>query len=98
MILGGNATIFVSDMDGAVLFYTETLASKDGPPAGRSGSISVGFSVTQPLEEVVATLQKRGVRFLAGIVQEPPTTSLVSHSLPSNLTSSVPSTGAGKKI
>ena len=90
MIRGGTATIYVSDMDRAVRFYTEALglellfragnewASVDagdglvlglhpqsprGPRPGTSGSISVGLGVTAPIEEVVATLETRGVRF-----------------------------------
>ena len=90
MISGGNATIYVTDMDRAVRFYTETLGLKlqyragdewasidagsglilglhltreGGPAAGRSGSISVGLSVTEPFERVVETLRQRGVEF-----------------------------------
>ena len=89
MIAGGMATIYVSDMDRAVRFYTETLGLKlryragqdwavidagpgltlglhgarEGVPVGRSGSISVGFNVTEPLDRVVDTLSRRGVLF-----------------------------------
>jgi len=90
MIAGGLATIYVSDLDRAVRFYTETLGLKlryragqgwavidagnglvlglhgahpGGPQPGRSGSISVGLSVTEPLDRVVAALSERGVAF-----------------------------------
>lgn len=32
-------------------------------PAGRRGSISIGFGAGRPLEEIVATLERRGVTF-----------------------------------
>ncbi|MFQ5742830.1 MAG: VOC family protein [Acidobacteriota bacterium] len=90
MIKGGMATIYVSDMDRAVDFYSQTLGlrilfraqghfasidagnglvlglhpvSEHSPQAGKSGSISVGFNVTEPIDEVVASLKERGVRF-----------------------------------
>ena len=90
MIRGGVATIFVSQMDRAVSFYTDTLgfdlvhrsgdhwASVDAgdglmlglhpvsghrPKPGTTGSISLGFNVNSPIDEVVATLQSRGVQF-----------------------------------
>ena len=96
MINGGTATIYVSDFDRAVKFYTETLSlkvlynypdrwasidagnglklglhpvSEHSPPAGKSGSISVGFNVTTGINEVVAELTKRGVNF-RGPVQD----------------------------
>jgi catechol 2,3-dioxygenase-like lactoylglutathione lyase family enzyme len=88
MIQGGTPTIYVSDMERAVTFYTRTLGLKlleredddwasidagDGlvlglqPANGKSGkgggSITIGFNVTEPLEEVVAKLEHRGVSF-----------------------------------
>lgn len=103
MIQGGTPTIYVSDMDRAIAFYTKTLglrlleredddwASIDagdglvlglqpgGDNGGREvgkggrdvgngaraggGSISIGFNVTAPLEEVIAELKQRGVEF-----------------------------------
>ncbi len=96
MIHGGVATIFVSQMDRAVSFYTETLGldlvhrsgdhwasvdagaglmlglhpmSEHGPKPGVRGSISVGLNVTDPIDEVVATLKGRGVKF-RGAIQE----------------------------
>jgi catechol 2,3-dioxygenase-like lactoylglutathione lyase family enzyme len=90
MIAGGNATIYISDMDRAVRFYTETLGFKltyrtanewaeidagaglvlglhvargHGPKPGAHGSISVGFDLNQPIDEVVQVLTNRGVVF-----------------------------------
>ncbi len=88
MIEGGGPTIYVSDMDRAVEFYTAVLglrlesrygdewASVDagkgmtiglhpatermGAP-GTLGSINIGFNVTESLDEVVRTLENRGV-------------------------------------
>jgi len=97
MIQGGNATIYVSDMDRAVGFYTNTLGLRlqfragnhwaqvdagnglqiglhpsgpQSPPAGKSGSISVGFTINQPLDQVVATLKSRGVAFRGPIMDD----------------------------
>jgi catechol 2,3-dioxygenase-like lactoylglutathione lyase family enzyme len=88
MIRGGNATIYVTDMDRSVLFYTETLglhlafragdhwasidagdglqlglhpASARLPTPGTTRAITVGLAVDEPIEQVVATLQQRGV-------------------------------------
>lgn len=89
MIQGGTPTIYVSDMDRAVAFYTRTLGLKlleredddwasidagDGlvlglqPANGNGqkvggGSIAIGFNVTEPLEDVIAKLEHRGVQF-----------------------------------
>ena len=41
-----------------------------GPKPGSRGAISVGFSVTQPLDQVVATLKQRGVAFRGPIVDD----------------------------
>ena len=97
MIKGGNATIYVTNMDRAVGFYTNTLGLKlqfragnhwaqidagnglqiglhpsgpQSPPAGKSGSISVGFSISQPLDQVVSTLKSRGVAFRGPIMDD----------------------------
>ena len=90
MIEGGTPTIYVSDMDRAVQFYTEVLglrlisrhgdewasvdagkgltlglhpaAKRMGAP-GTLGSINVGLNVTESIDEVVRTLESRGVTF-----------------------------------
>lgn len=41
-----------------------------GPGAGQPGSVSVGLSVTQPIESVVATLAERGVTFRGPIANQ----------------------------
>ena len=97
MIQGGTATIFVTDMDRAVSFYTETLglrltfragdhwasldagdgfqlglhpASPRGAAPGTHGAISVGFAVDEPIEDVVAGLQRLGVEFRGPVGDE----------------------------
>lgn len=97
LLAGGSPTIYVSDLDRAVAFYTATLglgieyragdefamidagdglkiglhpASKKGPAPGTRGAISVGFTVTAPLEQVVDTLRQRGVSFRGPIVED----------------------------
>ena len=90
MIEGGGPTIYVSNMDRAVEFYTEVLglglisrygdewasvdagkgltlglhpaAERMGAP-GTLGSINVGFDVTESIDDVVRTLERRGVTF-----------------------------------
>lgn len=88
LFTGGNATIYVTDMDRAVAFYTETLglalafragnnwaqvnagrgltiglhvAPPGVPSPGTSGSITVGFEVARPIDDVVTELGDRGV-------------------------------------
>jgi catechol 2,3-dioxygenase-like lactoylglutathione lyase family enzyme len=90
VIQGGNATLYVSDVDRSVRFYVETLGFKlryragadwaevdaggglvrglhaargHGPQPGTHGSITVGFELNQPIDEVVEVLKNRGVRF-----------------------------------
>jgi len=96
IITGGMPTIYVSDMDVAVRFYTEALglkllerygnhwASVDGGqgltiglhpasaenPAGRVGSMTIGFQTSAPIKETVATLKARGVVFRGDIVDD----------------------------
>src|SRR5262245_37492483 len=96
IITGGLPTIYVSDMDASVRFYTETLglrllerhghhwASVDGGhgltiglhpasaanPAGRAGSIAIGFQTSAPIAEAVATLKGRGVVFRGDIMDD----------------------------
>jgi catechol 2,3-dioxygenase-like lactoylglutathione lyase family enzyme len=99
MIAGGNATVYVADMDRAVRFYVETLgfklvvrhgddwaevdaggglvlglhkASPRAPAPGTAGSIAIGLSVNQPLEDVVAVLANRGVKFHGAISADGP--------------------------
>jgi catechol 2,3-dioxygenase-like lactoylglutathione lyase family enzyme len=90
-IRGGNASVYISDMDRAVAFYTEALGlplktriggewaeidAGEGlviglhparppatPPPGAGGAINIELRVWQPLEQVVADLEGRGVRF-----------------------------------
>jgi catechol 2,3-dioxygenase-like lactoylglutathione lyase family enzyme len=96
IISGGMPTIFVSDMDAAVRFYTETLglrliqrygqhfASIDAGqgvtiglhpasaknPAGRSGSITLGFMSTEPIHDTVASLKSKGVVFASDVIDD----------------------------
>jgi catechol 2,3-dioxygenase-like lactoylglutathione lyase family enzyme len=90
VIRGGNATIYVSDMQRAVDFYVDTLglplvfragdhwaevdaggglhiglhpAADRGPAPGTPGGITVGLAVDEPMAQVIATLQERGVVF-----------------------------------
>jgi len=91
----GIATIFITDMDRSVRFYTEVLglrlaqrfgnhwaqvdaeqiviglhpATKENP-AGRNGSITIGFMFTAPIEETVHTLEQQGVKFHGPIAQD----------------------------
>ena len=47
-------------------------ASEHGPKPGTSGSISIGFNVTEPIEKVVATLKDKGVQFRGPIADNDP--------------------------
>jgi predicted enzyme related to lactoylglutathione lyase len=96
MISGGNATVFVSNMDRAVRFYTEVLglkltnrfgdhwatveagkgltiglhpASSKYPAPGTKGGMMLGLEIDEPMEQTVARLADRGVRF-APIIQD----------------------------
>jgi catechol 2,3-dioxygenase-like lactoylglutathione lyase family enzyme len=89
-------TIFVSNMDRAVRFYTEVLgmrveyrfgdqwaslktddgmtvglhpASKESP-AGRKGSITIGFEVSESIERAVTAMKDKGVKFVGPIVDD----------------------------
>lgn len=90
-ISGGNASVYISNMDRAVAFYRDSLglplrtrigdewAELDAghgliiglhparPPAtplpGTSGAINIELRVIKPLEDVIASLQERGVTF-----------------------------------
>src|SRR5262249_26030742 len=46
-------------------------------PAGRPGSMTIGFYATRPIQEAVATLKSRGVVFQGGIVDD--TQLLIAH-------------------
>jgi catechol 2,3-dioxygenase-like lactoylglutathione lyase family enzyme len=86
-------TIFVSNMDRAVQFYTDILgmklmyrfgdewttlktddgltvglhpASKDSP-AGIRGSITIGFEVSEPIQQAVTGMKAKGVKFVSPI-------------------------------
>jgi predicted enzyme related to lactoylglutathione lyase len=89
-------TIFISDMDNAVRFYTEVLGMKleyrfdndwaslktnDGvnvglhpaskeSPAGRKGSITIGFEVSESIENAVAAMKAKGVKFVGSIADD----------------------------
>jgi catechol 2,3-dioxygenase-like lactoylglutathione lyase family enzyme len=89
-------TIFVSNMDRAVRFYTEilgmkleyrfgdhwaTLKTDDGmtvglhpaskeSPAGRKGSITIGFEVSGPIDNAVAAMKQKGVKFVSPVVDD----------------------------
>ena len=98
MIQSITATIFVSNMDRAVAFYTDTLGlplagrwgdhwagidlgkgvaiglhpveSSRSPQPGSRGAIQIGFAVSQPLDDVVSTLEAKGVVFRGPIVDD----------------------------
>jgi catechol 2,3-dioxygenase-like lactoylglutathione lyase family enzyme len=97
MLKGGNATIYVGDMDRAVTFYIETLglrllfragdhwasidagdglqlglhpASARSPVPGTVGAVTVGFTVDEPIEQVISTLTKRGVEVEGPVVDD----------------------------
>ncbi|HEX8285753.1 MAG TPA: VOC family protein [Pyrinomonadaceae bacterium] len=108
-IRGGNASVYISDMDRAVAFYTEALGlplrtrmggewaeidAGDGltiglhparppatPPPGAAGAINIELRVWQPLEQIVAQLEGRGVQF-NGPIQNYENVRLVSFSDP----------------
>ena len=89
-------TIFVSNMDRAVRFFTEVLGMKveyrfgdqwaslktdDGmtvglhpaskeSPAGRKGSITIGFEVSESIERAVTAMKEKGVKFVGPIVDD----------------------------
>lgn len=102
-ITGGMPTIFVSNMDTAVRFYTSALGLKlverygdhwasidcgqgltiglhpasSQNPAGRPGSMTIGFRSSEPIREAVAELKRRGVVFRGDVVDD--TQLLVAH-------------------
>lgn len=97
MFAGGIVTVFVSDMERSLRFYTEQLGLKllqryenkfaivDGghgltiglhPAAAASGTteqksgISIGLYLTERIQDAVATLKARGIRFNEPIVTD----------------------------
>ena len=105
MISNGNATVYVSDFDAAIRFYTSALGLKltnrfgrqwatieagpsywtaeegmagliiglhpesaKGPQPGTVGSMGFGLETYEPLEQVIPTLEKRGVKVTSDIV------------------------------
>jgi catechol 2,3-dioxygenase-like lactoylglutathione lyase family enzyme len=99
MINGGNATVFVSDMDRAVDFYVDVLgltlrmraenhwaevvagnelviglhpAGDGGVRPGAAGSIQIGLGVEGSIQDVVDTLQAKGVEFPGAVVDDGP--------------------------
>jgi catechol 2,3-dioxygenase-like lactoylglutathione lyase family enzyme len=96
IISGGMPTIFVSNMDAAVRFYTEALgwkllerygdhwASIDcgqgltiglhpasaQNPAGRVGSMTIGFRSSEPIRDTVSKLKARGVVFRGDVIDD----------------------------
>jgi predicted enzyme related to lactoylglutathione lyase len=96
MISTGIATIFVTDMDRSVQFYTEVLGlrltqrfgnhwaqveagrltiglhpASGQNPAGRDGSITIGFALSRRIEDAISTLQQKGVKFRGSVAQDP---------------------------
>jgi predicted enzyme related to lactoylglutathione lyase len=96
MVTAGVPTVFVSDMDRAVRFYTEILGltleqrfgnhwasvkalngltiglhpASEVSPAGRRGSITIGFNLDEPIDKAVERLKKRGVKFTKDIFED----------------------------
>lgn len=96
MFSTGIATVFVTDMDRAVRFYTETLGlrltqrygdhwaqveagkltiglhpASTHKPAGRNGSITIGFVLSTPIEDAVSALTQKGVKFHGPVAVDP---------------------------
>ena len=95
MFANGNATIFVSDMDRSVDFYTKILglklaqrfgnhwasveagklaiglhpASKENP-AGTNGSTVIGLELGGNIDDAVAALKLKGVRFRGPVAED----------------------------
>src|SRR5262245_52669220 len=95
-ISGGMPTIFVSNMDAAIRFYTEALGLKllerygddwasidcgqgltiglhpgsAQNPAGRAGSMTIGFRSSEGIRDTVAKLKARGVVFRGDVIDD----------------------------
>ncbi len=99
MIKGASPTVYVTNLDTAVEFYTTSLglklmykapgqfamidagegstiglhpAGEHSPKPGTRGSIQLGLSVTQPIEDVIETLRSRGVAFRGPLLNDEP--------------------------
>jgi len=95
MISSGITTIFVSDMDRSVRFYSETLGlpvsqrfgnhwaqleagqlsiglhpASPEHTSGRDGSVTIGFVLTTAIEDAMATLRTKGVKFQRAVEQD----------------------------
>ena len=97
MIDAGNATVYVSDMDKAIDFYTNKLGctlqfragnhwaevkagrnlviglhpqTPHSPKPGTPGAVQIGLNVVEPLDKVMRTLEKRGVRFDGPMIED----------------------------
>ena len=98
MISGGNPTLYVSNLERSLRFFTEVLGlrlrarpsegwaeidaggglilglhpqSPQAATPGTRGAITVGLNVSEPLEQVVARLEARGVVFKIPILDNP---------------------------
>jgi catechol 2,3-dioxygenase-like lactoylglutathione lyase family enzyme len=77
MIAGGQVTLFVRDVPSAVRFWIETLGMKlvdagegfrvalhsGGAAATAKGSPKVGLYPKMPIDEAIAILENRGIKF-----------------------------------
>jgi predicted enzyme related to lactoylglutathione lyase len=96
MITGGLPTVFVSELDRSIRFFTETLGlaleqrfgdhwasvkaangltvglhpASEESPAGRKGSITIGFNLDERIDTVVDRLKDQGVKFTKEIFQD----------------------------
>ena len=99
MIDGGNASIYVSNMDASIRFFTEQIGLKlrtrienewaeldagkglviglhpartgETADPGERGAIDIELNVSQPIDDVVAELKSRGVKFSGPIIRYP---------------------------
>ena len=96
MITGGNATVYVSNMDRAVDFHVQTLGLKLAkrygnhwaeveapglliglhpktertPSPGAPGSIQIGLTIDEPIDDVVRRLAAKGVAFTGPVLRD----------------------------